>query len=104
MKGGSYMSPVLAAAAQQAPILGSLLFPLIVLVILYFMLIRPQKKKEKQIKEMRAALKVGDKVITIGGLNGKVEKISDDKITLDLGNKNSIIIEKWAIGSSESTN
>lgn len=95
------MLPMLAATTQQASMWSTLLFPIVVLVVFYFLLIRPQKKKEKKIKEMRSALNVGDKVITIGGLNGKIEKIAEDKITIDLGNRNSIVVEKWAIGSTE---
>ena len=53
------------------------LMPLVLLIaIMYFLLIRPQKKREKQVNEMRSAVKVGDEVITIGGIHGTVSKLS----------------------------
>lgn len=52
------------------------------LFMMYFLMIRPQKKKEKADKEMRAALKVGDEIITIGGVVGKIEKISENSVVI----------------------
>ena len=49
--------------------------------MIYFMMIRPQRKKDKEDREMRASLKVGDEVITIGGVVGKVTKIDENKQT-----------------------
>lgn len=71
--------------------------------IMYFLIIRPQKKKEKQAKEMIAALCVGDVITTIGGIIGKIVKIKDDEVTLItgvLGNPNersTMRFAKWAI-------
>jgi len=63
--------------------------------------IRPQQKKDKKIKEMRTNLKVGDEIITIGGIFGKIIKIKEDMITLELGaDKNKINVAKWAIGNT----
>lgn len=74
--------------------------PLAFLAIFYMFIIRPQKKKEKEIKEMRERLKVGDVVFTIGGIVGKVVKIKDDEVTLEIGaDKNKIVFKKWAVGS-----
>ena len=56
---------------------------IIVIVLLYFMMIRPQKKREKEVQNMQNALKVGDKVVTIGGLVGKVAKIKDEFFYLE---------------------
>ncbi len=88
-----------AATAQGLNITG-LIFPIAILAIFYFMAIRPQKKREKEIMEMRNNLKVGDEVITIGGMHGKVTKVKDDVVTLELGaDKTKIEFSKWAIGS-----
>lgn len=57
----------------------------IVFVFMYFMMIRPQKKREKEMKAMLAALKVGDKVVTIGGICGKVIKLKDEYVVLETG-------------------
>ncbi len=54
--------------------------------LMYFMLIRPQKKREKETKAMLDALKVGDKIVTIGGIIGKVSKIKDDFVIIETGN------------------
>ena len=69
-------------------------------LIFYFMLIRPEKKKKKEAQEMRNALKVGDTVITIGGITGEIEKIREKTITIFTGD-GSIDIQKWAIRSVE---
>ncbi|RKD34659.1 preprotein translocase subunit YajC [Thermohalobacter berrensis] len=77
-----------------------LLLPILFLVIFYFLLIRPQKKKQKQIEEMRQNLKVGDEVTTIGGIYGKITKLKDDIVTIEVGSdKNKFEIARWAIGS-----
>lgn len=68
--------------------------------VMYFMMIRPQKKKDKEIKQMRDSLSTGDEVITIGGIHGKVVKVSDEVVTLEMANtKQRIEFSKWAIGS-----
>ncbi|NLV89024.1 MAG: preprotein translocase subunit YajC [Tissierellia bacterium] len=70
------------------------------LAIFYFLVIRPQKKKEAQINEMRSKLGVGDEVITIGGIRGKIIKAKDDYITLEVGSaKTKLEMTRWAVGS-----
>ena len=60
--------------------------PLILLVVLmYFLLIRPQKKREKQTTEMRNSVRVGDEVVTIGGICGKIVKTKDDTLVIEVG-------------------
>ncbi|MDD3840891.1 MAG: preprotein translocase subunit YajC [Clostridia bacterium] len=75
--------------------------PFIVLIaVFYFLIIRPQQKRDKQIREMLAALKVGDNVTTIGGIFGKIIKIKDDVITIEVGSdKVNIVMARWAIKS-----
>jgi preprotein translocase subunit YajC len=71
--------------------------------VFYFLLIRPQKKKDKKLKEMRESLSVGDKVTTIGGIIANVAKIEEDFVVLELGpNRTKVPFEKWAIGTVES--
>ena len=70
--------------------------------VFYFLLIRPQKKKEKQLKEMRETLAVGDKVTTVGGIIANVAKIEENFVVLELGpNRTKVPFEKWAIGTVE---
>ena len=60
--------------------------PFIVMIVLfYFLLIRPQKKQEKKTREMLAALQVGDKIVTIGGIRGKITKLKDDVVYVETG-------------------
>ena len=73
-----------------------------VFAVFYFLLIRPQKKKEKQLKEMRETLAVGDKVTTVGGIIASVAKIEENFVVLELGpNRTKVPFEKWAIGTVE---
>ena len=75
------------------------LMPLILLiVIMYFLLIRPQKKREKAVNEMRNAIKVGDEIITIGGICGKIVKTKDEVLTIQVGaDKTKFEIMRWAV-------
>ena len=83
--------------AQQ---IQGLILPIGFLVIFYIFAIRPQRKKDQQVKEMRSALRVGDEVITIGGIYGKIFKVKEDVITLEVGStKTRLDVTKWAIGS-----
>jgi len=72
----------------------------IILVVFYFILIRPQKKREKALKDMISTLKVGDEVASIGGIHGKISKIKDNLFVLETGvgtTKSFVTIEKSAI-------
>lgn len=61
----------------------SLLLLVGVIVVMYFLIIRPQKKQEKQINEMRNSLQVGDEITTIGGIIGKVVSIKEETLVLE---------------------
>ncbi len=76
--------------------------PLILMfVIFYFLLIRPQKKKEKEIQDMRANLRVGDKIMTIGGIIGKVVLIKEDYVIIESSSDHSKLdIMKWGISGT----
>lgn len=83
--------------AQQ---LQGLILPIGFLVIFYLFAIRPQRKKDAKIKEMRSSLRTGDEVITIGGIYGKIFKVKEDIITIEVGTaKTRMDVTKWAIGS-----
>lgn len=80
----------------------ALLLPIAFLAIFYLFIIRPQKKKEKEIKEMRSKLSVSDNVVTIGGISGRVVKIKDQDVTIETGaDRTKIVLKKWAIGTSD---
>lgn len=83
--------------AQQ---LQAFILPIGLLVIFYLFVIRPQKKKETEIREMRDNLRVGDEVITIGGIYGKVVKVKEEMITIEVGAaKTKLDLTRWAVGS-----
>jgi preprotein translocase subunit YajC len=74
-----------AGGDPMGGLLGSLLLPIGMIVIFYFLLIRPQSQRAKKHKAMLGALKKGDSVVTSGGIIGKVFKLADDEVTIDTG-------------------
>ena len=75
---------------------------ILIFVIFWFMMIRPQRKKDKQVKEMLNNLKAGDRICTIGGIYGTITGLKDDTITLSVGKDNlSMVVARWAIRSVE---
>ena len=90
------------ASAGMAEMLSMLVPLLLMFVVFYFLLIRPQKKKDKKVKEMLAALKTGDRVCTIGGIYGTITNIKDDTIELSVGRDNvKLVFARWAIRNVE---
>ena len=80
----------------------SILAMVVMFVVFYFMLIRPQRKKDRAVKDMLNALKVSDRVCTIGGIYGTVTGLKDDTVTLAVGaQKTSMVFARWAIRSVE---
>ena len=94
-----------AANPEVSPVaaLLSTFVPMVLIVVVFWLfLIRPQRKKDKKIKEMLAALKVGDHVCTIGGIYGTITAMKDDTVTLAMGGQqNPVVIARWAIRSVE---
>jgi preprotein translocase subunit YajC len=73
-------------------------FFVLIIGVFYFLLIRPQRKKEKQVTAMRNAIKAGDKITTIGGIKGTVVKAKDDVLTLQVGaDRVKLEIMRWAV-------
>ena len=72
----------------------------VMLVIFYFMLIRPENKKKKQLNEMRNSLKVGDEITTIGGILGTICAVKDESIVIETGaDRVRMECAKWAIST-----
>ena len=83
--------------------LSTIIMLLAMVAIFYFMLIRPENKRKKEAEQMRSAVKVGDKVTTIGGIIGKVVHVSDEKFVLETGaDQVRIEFAKWALSTNES--
>ena len=82
--------------------LGMFLPMIIILVVFYFILIRPENKRKKEAEQMRNSVKTGDKIVTIGGITGTVVNVKDSRIVLETGaDQVRIELEKWAISSNE---
>ena len=95
-----------AANPEVSPVaaLLSTIVPMVLIVVVFWLfLIRPQRKKDKKIKEMLAALKVGDRVCTIGGIYGTITNIRDENtITLAVGPQDvPVVFARWAIRNVE---
>ena len=85
------MNAIIALAIQILPFI----------LIFYFLLIRPQKKQQKQISDMLSSLKVGDEIVTVGGVVGKIIRIKDDDIFIEtglVGDRCNIRFQKAAVG------
>ncbi len=90
------------AVGTVAALISTLLPMVLIFVVFYFFLIRPQRKKDKQVKQMLDNLKVTDRICTIGGIYGTITNIKDDTITLSVGNQNmTMVVARWAIRSVE---
>ena len=72
---------------------------LAILGVFYFFMIRPQMKKQKELKKFREGLAVGDKVVTIGGIHGKVLEMGDTSILLSCEGSSKIRVEKSAVST-----
>lgn len=86
------------ATESTGTLLASFLPMIIILVIFYFVLLRPQSKKEKETKKMRDNIQIGDEICTIGGIVGIVIRQSEDTVVIETGGeRNKLRIKKWAI-------
>ena len=97
-----YAASTSGADAMGMGTYGTLIWLVIMIALFYFMLIRPQKKKEKADRQLRASLQPGDKIVTIGGFTGRILTIKDDEVTFETGAaKTRLTIKKWAIQTRE---
>ena len=95
-----FISDAIAATAPVAEtgnLSGTLIQLALILLIFYFLLIRPQQKRNKAHQDMISALKVGDKVMTTGGIYGTVKKLQDEQILLEIAPNVEIKIERMAV-------
>ena len=85
----------IAYAVQLVPMI-------LIFVVFYFVLIRPQRKKDKEAKAMLDNLKVGDRICTIGGIYATIVRIKDDVLTVEVGEqKTQMMIARWAVRNVE---
>jgi preprotein translocase subunit YajC len=87
-----------SAASVEASLMGYLPIVLM-LIVLYFLMIRPQMKRQKEQKSMMEALTKGDEVVTAGGILGKVTKVSDAYLTLEIADGTDVVVQKAAVST-----
>ena len=88
----------LASLFGDSGMLGTILLFGVLILAMYFIMIRPQKKRDKEQKMMRDALAVGDEIVTIGGISGTVVSVREDSIIIETGSdRDKLKIMKWAI-------
>ena len=101
---------IIASAAETATatqpgmmeMLISFLPMILIFVVMWFILIRPQKKREKEAQQMRNNVQVGDEVTTVGGIVGRVVSLREDTVVIETGSdRDKIRIKRWAIQSNE---
>jgi len=90
------MAPAAGTSGQTNPIM-SLMPIVLVFVVFYLFFIRPQMKKQKELNNYRSSLKKGDKVVTTGGIYGKVYEIKDNYIMMEVGGDVKLKIDKNAV-------
>jgi preprotein translocase subunit YajC len=87
---------------EQSPYSGIIMMVLIIGVF-YFFFIRPQQKKAKEAVKMREALKKGDKIVTVGGIHGKIIEVSDATFTIEVEGQSRLKINKDAVSPNGNT-
>ena len=86
------------APAPKQPGMGSMLMPMIlIMVIFYFILIRPQRKQQKALEQLRSSLNIGDDVITAGGIHGQISGKTERTVTVRVADGTKIKFEKSSI-------
>lgn len=102
MQAITLMQGTTQAAGQTKTGSTSYIVLMVVLVaVMYFMMIRPQKKRQKEEQEMRSSLEIGDEIITIGGIVGKVVTIREEDIIIETGaDRNKMKIQRWAVNTN----
>ena len=88
-----------SAGGQPQGGFGMLVFPVILIAIMYFLMIRPQMKRQKEHKAMLDKLNRGDEVITSGGVAGTITDIGDNFVTVEIADNVRVRVQKGAIGN-----
>lgn len=97
-------SATTGTGAKQNP-LTSILLMVVLFGAMYFLMIRPQKKKQKEEQNMRDSIQIGDEITTIGGIMGRVVTVKDDSIVVETGaDRIKLKMQRWAIQTNETAN
>jgi len=80
---------------------GGIIMMVALVAVMYFLMIRPQKKRQKEEQELRSAIEIGDEIVTIGGIVGKVVTIRENEIVIETGSdRTKMKLERWAINTN----
>lgn len=91
--------------AQQGNPMTMVIMMVALFAIMYFVMIRPQKKKQKEEQNMRDSIQVGDEITTIGGIVGRVVTVKEDSLIIETGaDRNKMKIMRWAVSSNNTAN
>ena len=91
-----------AGTTGGADLMSTILMMVVMVAVFYFMLIRPENKRKKEADDMRASLKVGDEITTIGGIVGKIVDIKGENIVVETGaDRVRVEFVKWAVSTNE---
>lgn len=82
------------------PMRSSLIFMVVIIAIFYFFMIRPQQKKQKQILKAREAMQNGDKVITAGGIHGRIKEVQTEYFLIEISSGVTIKVDKASVFAS----
>ncbi len=78
-----------------------ILMLVLMFAVFYFFIIRPENKRKKKTEEMRSSLSIGDEIVTIGGITGKIVQVTEDTITFETGeDRVRIQTKKWAVSTT----
>ena len=95
-------APEATGAAAFFAQYGGILMLVLMFVLMYFFIMRPQKKKQQEEQKLRDNVRVGDQVITIGGIMGRVVTVREDSLVIETGaDRNKMTVKKWALQSNE---
>ena len=90
------------ASSGTGDMLSMIIMIVVMVAVFYFLLIRPQRKKDKAVKDMLGSLKVGDRICTIGGIYGTIVRIKDEVLTIEVGEqKTQLVFARWAVRNVE---
>lgn len=95
------LSVLLQASATQGSGLSGILMMVLIFVVFYFFMIRPQQKKQKEIKKQRESMQPGDKVVTSGGIYGKIREVKgDNTLIVEIAENVKVKVDKNSVFAS----
>jgi preprotein translocase subunit YajC len=94
-----FIAPAHAQAAAQPNTLGFILPMIAIFAIFYFLIIRPQNKKQKELRDMISALSAGDEVVTSGGVAGKIAAVGEQFLEVEIAEKVTVRVQRHMIAT-----